>query len=519
MHPSTTRTRTLRRVTATALTLVTVSVAGASTVHADTGVPLGAKCPSLYALGVQGSEEAAPDAAMTSDSGALGQMFGPLAAAVGDLMQRAYVPYGRAPDGTVLPYDVAITAAADRLEQMAAEVVARCPNTKIAAAGYAHGAPAVSRFANRVGAGNTRVGADQVAGIALLANPNRDANTPVLPGRADSTTPSAAPGTMGEKVAEISLLNPPLSGAGIAATTPSSGYGALTGRVADLCVAGDATCDAPAGSPLATTAANIAARSDLRDPIAAVSTIAQALSATVYTTVVNVVNEDLTGTSLDQLSYQPAKPLGQRLAEASNPNTTPPGPNDALAALFKLGTIGLNAVVSVVQKVFTPTTIAELATVGLANPWAAVATLGAKLATAVIELVAPQTTSRWINQAFDAITSTITDHSELYTLAGSAQYSDTAGRHGSYQTVPATPTGRSALNATAEWFTALARDLAATGTPSAAPPKSAAHSTTRAPHHDVPQRPCRTGGPDAERRSLDPFGRSPIPQTYPPPVC
>ncbi|WP_406279419.1 cutinase family protein [Nocardia sp. NBC_00881] len=500
MHSSTIRTRTLRRGAATVLALVTVSVAGVSTVHADTSVPLGTKCPSLYALGVQGSEEAASDAAITSDSGALGQIFGPLAAAAGDLVQRAYVPYGRAPDGTALPYDVAITAAANRLEQMAAEVVARCPNTKIAAAGYAHGAPAVARFANRVGAGNSRVAADQVAGIALLANPNREPNAPVLPGRPDSTTPSAAPGTSGQKVATISLLNPPLSGAGIAASSPSSGYGALTGRVADLCVAGDATCDAPAGGPLASTAANIAARSDLRDPIAAVSTIAHALSATVYTTAVNVVNEDLIGTSLDQLSYQPAKPLGQRLAEASNPNTTPPGPNDALAALFKLGTIGLNAVVSVAQKVFTPTTIAELATVGLANPWAAVATLGAKLATAIIELVPPQTASRWINQAFDAITSTFTDRSALYTLASSAQYSDITGRHGSYQTVPATPTGRSALTATADWFTALARDLAATGTPSA-PPQSAAHSTTTVPTTTprsgpaAPAAPTSSGGP------------------------
>ncbi|MEU7765062.1 cutinase family protein [Nocardia sp. NPDC049190] len=465
----------------TVLALVIVSMSGVSTVHADVDVPLGAKCPSLYVLGVQGSEEATSDAMITSDSGALGQMFGALAAAAGDLVQRAYVPYGRAPDGTKLPYDVAIVAATERLEQMATEVVLRCPNTKIAAAGYAHGASAVSRFADRVGAGNARIGADQVAGIALLANPNRGVDTTVLPGRPNSTTPSAAPGSSGEKVAMISLLNPMLSGAGIAVTSlPSSGFGALTGRVADLCVAGDAICDAPAGSSLATIAANIAGRSDLRDPIAAVSTIAQALSATVYTTAVNVVNGDLTGTSLDQLSYQPSKPLGQRLAEASDPKSALPGPNDALAALFKLGTIGLNAVVSVVQKVFTPTTIAELATVGMANPWAAVATLGTKLATAVVELVPPQTTSRWINQAFDAITSTITNRSELYTLASSAQYSDTSGRHGSYRTVPATPTGRSALSAVADWFTALARDLATNG-PSLAPTSSVTSSSTAVP--------------------------------------
>lgn len=488
----------LRCAAATALISVIVSVAGISTVHADDGVPLGVKCPSLYAMGVQGSEEGAPEAGIVSDSGALGQVFGPLAAAAGDLVQRAYVPYGQTSDGKTLPYEAAVTTAAARLEQMAAEVVARCPNTQIAVAGYAQGAAAVSTFAQRVGTGTARVAADRVAGIALLANPTRVANTPVLPGLPQTSTPTAASGTTGEKVASIMLSNPALTGIGITAPAGSNGYGALVGRVADLCVAGDATCDAPVGSPLVTTVANIAARSDLRDPIAAISTVAQALSGTVYTTAVNVVNEDLTGTSLDQLSYQPGKSLGQRLAEASSPTATPPAPADALSALFKLGTIGLGAVVSVAQKVFTPATVAELASVGMANPWAAIAALGTKLAAAVVELIPPQTASRWINQAFDAITSTVTDHSELYTLASSAQYSDTTGRHGSYHTVPATQTGHPALRATADWFTALARDLAATGIASA-PPQSVVRSTTTPPTPSgtavTPMAPTSSAGP------------------------
>ncbi len=504
MRPShSTSTRARCHAAVAVLVTATVSLTTAiSTAQADTtGVPLGTVCPVLYTFGVQGSEEAAPEAGLNSDSGALGQVFGPLAAAAGDLVQRAYVPYGRAPDGMALPFEAAITAAAERLEQMAVEVVARCPNTKIAAAGFAHGAPAVARFAERVGTGDARVSADHIAAIALLANPNRATNTPVLPGRPDSTTPSPVPGTAGRKVGTVSLLNQPLTGAGIAATsTASSGFGALTGRVADLCVAGDATCDTPPGSSLAAMAANIAARSDLRDPIAAISTIAEALTTTVFTTAVGVINEDVTGTSLDQLSYQPSKPLGQRLAEASHPETVPPGPGEALAALFKIGTIGLNAAVTVARKVFTPATIAELATVGLANPWAAVATLGAKLATAVVELVPPQTASRWVNEAFAAITSTITDHQQLYTLAAAAQYSDTTGRHGSYRAAPVTPTGRSALAATADWFTAVARDLAATGSPSAAPQSTAswpssAPATAPATSTAVSGEPTSSGGP------------------------
>ncbi|WP_324191880.1 cutinase family protein [Nocardia brasiliensis] len=424
----------------------------------ESTVPLGPSCPSLYAFGVQGADESSPNVPSTSDTGALGQLFGPLSAKSEGRVQRSYIAFGYDNDGTALPYDEAVATAAERLESAATDVLKRCPATKLAVAGYAQGAPAVSRFAEQVGRGAHMITPDRVAGIALLANPARSANAPVLPGRPQASTPAAAPGTSGEKVATISLRNPPLSGAGIA-TAPVPDYGSLSGRVADLCVPGDATCDAPAGSPLVATVANIAAQSELRDPIAAISTVAEALSTTAFTTAVDVVNEDLHGTSLDQLSYEPAKPLGQRLAEASAPSTTPPGPNEALSALFKLGTLGLSAVVSVAQKVITPATVAELAVVGMANPWAAVATIGAKIATAVTELIPPQTASRWINQAFEAITSTVIDQRELYTLAGAAQYSSTTGRHGSYQTVPATTSGRAPLAAVADWFAGLAHDL------------------------------------------------------------
>ncbi|MGW4369209.1 cutinase family protein [Nocardia takedensis] len=455
-------------------------------------------CPALYVLGVQGSEEG--DVASGSDTGALGQVFGPLTAATEDTVQRAYIPFGRDDDGRALAYDDAVTVAADHLEQATTAVQTRCPHTAVAIAGYAHGAAAADRFATRVGAGTTAVDPDGVAAIALLANPARRLGAPVLPGRPDAHTPSAAPGTSGAHVASITLLDRVPSGAGITApTTTATGYGPLTGRVADLCVGGDATCDTVPGSPLATTVANIAARSDLRDPIAAISTIATALSTTVFTTAVGVVDDDLSGTSLDQLSYEPAKSFGQRLAEASDPANPPPTAAEALSALFKLGTIGLGTAVSLARTVITPATVAELATVGMANPAAAVGILGAKLATAVVRLVPPQTASRWINDAFDAITSTVTAPDQLYTLAGSAQYSDTTGRHGSYNTVPTTGGAESSLRAVTDWFTAIARDL----TPAANTPSTA--RTTRTPSTTAPSRSRST--PPASTSSVTPSSR------------
>ncbi|WP_216918045.1 cutinase family protein [Nocardia noduli] len=496
MHSTRTHSRRLIRSAVIAAIIGTATVNVTVTASAEPGVQIEGACPALYVLGVQGGEEG--DVATGSDTGALGQVFGPLSAAAGKSVQRAYIPYGQSADGSAMPYDDAVTAAAEHLEQAAARVQTRCPATRLAVAGYAHGAAAADRFAARVGAGASTVSADRVAAVALLANPARALGAPTLPGRPQTNTPSAAPGTAGTHVSTITLLNPRLTGAGITATaTAPSDYGTLTGRVADLCVGGDATCDTAPGSPLASTVANIAARSDLRDPIAAISTIATALSTTVFTTAVGVVNEDLSGTSLDQLSYQPAKPLGQRLAEASAPTATAPSQTDALSALFKLGTIGLNAAISVARTVLTPATVAELATVGMADPLAAVGVLGAKLAAAVVQLVPPQTASRWVNDAFEAITSTVTAPDQLYTLAGSAQYSDTTGRHGSYTDVPATGTGESTLRTVSAWFTALARDLADT-TPTTA---STVASTTRTPSATAPS---PSSSPSASTSSVAP---------------
>ncbi|WP_194853167.1 cutinase family protein [Nocardia sp. SYP-A9097] len=440
-------------------------------------MPIDRSCPVLFVFGVQGTDEGPSDAASTTDTGALGQFFTPLLAQSGNAVQRAYVRYGYAEDSTEVPYQQAVADAADLLGKDASEVIQRCPATRIAAAGYGQGAAAVSAFAHTVGTSTSPVNPDKVAGIALFANPTRADNS-VLPGRAGQTTPAAAPGTSGTAVSQITLTNTGTGGSGIASNTAVD-YGSLAGRVADFCTPGDLSCSSSSDTPLTTTVKNIAAQSDTKDPITAISTIAQALAATVWKTTVGVVTEDLSGTSLDQLSYEPTKTLGQRLAEASDPSTQTPGFSDALSVLFRLGAIGLNTVVSIAQKVFTTSTISELATVGMVDPVAALATLGTKIVGAVADLIPPQTALGWVDQAFTAITSTVTNDSDLYNLATYTRYSDTAGRHDSYTTASADSTGTAPLAAAAAWFAALARDIAATN-PATSLPQSAIPDTTPA---------------------------------------
>ncbi|MEV0336908.1 cutinase family protein [Nocardia sp. NPDC050717] len=477
-------TTTGRRALAIAATWLAVAVIGTTPALAETASapaatssrePAPAACPALYVLGVQSGEEGAANSVDTGDTGVLGQAFGRLSAAVGAVIERSYIVVGAEVNTT--NYPVAVTTAAEQIEQRATEVIARCPTTQIAVAGYAQGAAAATTFAEKAGNGQSRVPADKVAAVALLANPARRAATGALPGTANAAVPSAAPGTSGTEVAKIELANVGLSGAGIAASAAPANYGALVGRVADLCVAGDATCDVGSGSPLLTAVSNITGQAEGKDPVAAISTVAQALASTAFTTAVGVVNDDISGTSLDQLSYTPNETLGQRIAAASSPTATTPTESDALSALFKIGTIGLNAVVSVAQKVFTATTIAELAAVGLSNPAAAVAVLGTKVADAVVDMVPPQSISTWVNDAFEAITSTITEPQDLYTTSATAQYSDASGRRSSYSTVSVTTGGDTPLAATTAWFTAIARDLTA-ATP--APTKQPTHSSTTA---------------------------------------
>ncbi|MFE9328243.1 cutinase family protein [Nocardia sp. NPDC052278] len=489
-----------------------VASGSASAQSPSSDAPLDTTCPALYALGVQGPEESSPDAPSTTDTGALGGLFAPMLSAAQGSAQRAYIPYGTGEDGTEQPYDQAVATASARLEDTAAEIARRCPTTKIAVAGYAQGAAAVAAFAKRVGTSTAKIGADQVAGIALLANPARATDTAVLPGLAGATTPTAVPGTTGSDVSKIAFTDTVAGGSGIARTAETSAsFGSLTGRVADFCVAGDITCAAPSEGPLATTVANIAAQSDLRDPVAAISTIAQALAATVYKTAVGVVNEDVQGNSLDQLSYEPSKSISQRLAEASNPATPLPGPDQALAALMRIGTIAFNAVTTVAQTVFTPTAITELATVGMTDPLAAIATIGTKLAAAVVELVPPQTGIRLINQAFDAITTNVTDNTQLYDIASSTQYSDTSGRHGSYSSTPVAPTGQSPIATAAAWFAAAARDIAAiTASATPAPATPPAVTTTTA-HTTTPAVPTTTALPATSTVTTSPAGTTPAP--------
>ncbi|MGW5224546.1 cutinase family protein [Nocardia niigatensis] len=464
-------------MTAAVCVVATAAVGLARGGPPDTTVPID-KCPALFALGVQGTGESSPDAAVTTDTGMLSEVFRPMMAAASDagLVDRAYVPYEASFGGAVsistTTYTQSVSGGLDRLRSMAKQVTDRCPNTKLAIAGYSQGAHVASQFAQEVGAGKGTVPAERIAAVALFGDPNRNANAPLFPGKPDQKLPTAAPGTDGKSVA--ALGDPPAtktaSGAGIAPDSATlENFGSLVGRVAEFCTEGDLACDTPVGAPLVRTVANIAGQTEISagDPIGSLKSIAEALAFTSIKTATTVVNNDVSGNSLTDLSYQPQKSISQRIADASNPSTQVDIPG-AFQALLKVGTIAINSIVAVAKNILTAANITEIATAGLANPLAGLAVFGAKLVGAVTTLVPPTTISRLTTQAFTAVTQNVTDNKDLLDIITWVRYWDTAQKH-DYTHAQGAGFGESPTDWVGQWFAAVAHDLSGSATPGAIP--------------------------------------------------
>ncbi|BDT85604.1 cutinase family protein [Nocardia cyriacigeorgica] len=367
-------------------------------------------------LGVQGTGESSPGASETADTGMLGHLLGAVVAAAPDLVARTYIPYPAAFGGAVGtgggtdPYTHSVGVGVAALTDTAGRIATACPGTALAAVGYSQGAQVVSQLARTVGAGQGPVAADRVAGVALYSDPERAPGAPVIPGRPGQLAPDPAPGTTGAAVSQVAFTPAPAPGGGIA-TTPGIDYGALTGRVADICVEGDLSCSAPDRAALLQVAAQIAAQADLRDPIAALGSIQSLLSGVLGDAWTTVVNNDFQ-IGPGWADYQPAASLSQRLIDAADPRNPPPGPDEATRAAGRW---------------------AQITTAVAADPLTQLPRLTAQLSAAFGQLV--------------------TDNADLLDPWVWLRYTDIPARHTGYAATGLLATG-------AAWMTALAHDLA-----------------------------------------------------------
>ncbi|MFI6866648.1 cutinase family protein [Nocardia sp. NPDC050406] len=463
-------------VTATVCVIATVAVGGASAAPDEAQPPID-KCPALYALGIQGTGESSPDAAVSTDTGMLSTVFRPMMAGAPQegLVDRAYVPYessfGGAVSSDTTPYMTSVSNGLNTLKSMAKSVLDRCENTRLAVTGYSQGAHVASLFAQEVGAGRGAVPADKVAAVALFGDPTRNPGAALFPGSPGKTTPDPAPGTDGTQLAAVTAVPPQAAtGGGIAPERDqAANFGQLTGRVASFCTSGDLACDVPNNAALLKVVANISGQVKISgaDPIGSLISIGQALAYTSIKTFTDVVNNDISGKTIGDVTYSPEKSISQRLAEASDPQATVDIPG-AFQALLKLGTIAINTVVSVAKSVLTAGNIAEIATAGLANPLAGLAVLGTKVVGAVTQLVTPTTVDNLVTSAFSAVKENLTDNQDLLDVTTWVRYWQTAQKH-DYSNPQGSGFGESPAMFVGQWFAALAVDLSgvaeAGGTP------------------------------------------------------
>lgn len=408
----------MSRVTtkARAATAVTVAVVCATFTGAATAIAESANggCAPLHVLGVQGTGQSSPVGDISADTGVVGALIAPvLSAAPPGSVTRSYIPYaagfgGAVPGGGTAPYVVSVTEARDRLDAEIGRIAAACPETMFAGVGYSQGAQALSWLARDIGAGTGPVPADRVAGIALYANPDRAPGSPVLPGRPGQTAPDPAPGTSGAAVAGARFAPAVPGGGGLAGGEVA--YGALTGRVVDICVEGDLACATPDHAALLRLGALIAAQAHLRDPITAVNSLHGILTAALGRAWTTVLVHDIhiaDGT----VAYRPGKTWAQRLIDAADPRQSSPSPDETATANARWG-----AVVAAVT----------------ANPAATLPALAAQFAAAWGQLIA--------------------DNAALIDPAVLIRYGDTISRHTDYAVSGHLASGIA-------WFTALANDL------------------------------------------------------------
>ncbi|BCN51350.1 hypothetical protein RE9416_46510 [Prescottella equi] len=155
-------------------------------------------------------------------------------------------------------YENAVTTGVANTESVIKAIRASCPDTKFAIVGYSEGADVARRVAMNVGhqdanaeGGYGIVDPANVVGVVILADAGRAEGQGPFPG---AKNPFTNPD--GFDVKYQNGRNP-VPGQGVTPDTGGSDFGALAGRIASFCSAGDLTCAAPQNISLLQLVVNV----------------------------------------------------------------------------------------------------------------------------------------------------------------------------------------------------------------------------------------------------------------------
>ncbi|MHA4855170.1 cutinase family protein [Rhodococcus sp. MSC1_016] len=441
---------------------VAAAAVGPTTAAAD---PAESDCTPLHVVGVQGTNQSAPDASPTTDSGFLGDaVLGPLLKTAEGNISREYVPYAGDFGWRGETYEQSMLGGVDKANQVLSDYASRCPDTQFAIIGYSQGGQIADILARNIGAGDGPVKADQVAAVSLFSSPNRPDGASTFPDAPGRTSPLAPEGVPADALSDLTVeVEPPADGGGIAPNIASAnGYGELAGRVASWCGEGDLACATPEDAPLARTVTNIAGQLHLeaQDPQQTLLDLTGALGGAVLRTGADVINNDINFSGGRFQVKQSGQTVLGRLADNSDPRSaTPEADAEIIRAVIKTGVMGFQAGVAIAKKVLTPENIGQLAAVGLANPPAALGLLALKVGDAALDLFPPATGREVERYIYKEVTRGVQDNKGLLKMAADLKYWDAARNHAVYDVNVVDAVGRTAAGFTVAWLTEIAAAL------------------------------------------------------------
>lgn len=430
---------------------------------------------------------------------------------------RTFVSYPASAGGIFMPgqqsfadsesYASSMLQGVENTRAVLRDIAAKCPETKVFLGGYSQGAQVVSEVAREIGAGDSVIRPESIAGVVLFSDPLRAEDAPIV--ASGASKPGAVPGTDGKAVSQLGSFVSPhageLDGGGIGVSANGiADFGAVSGRTVSWCAPGDLVCDLPISGPLAQLVIAVAQQLDITDPQQSLVAVADALGPAVQMAGVDdvsSVNFGDGGFQLDESTAPSDSVIGEIIASsggventsprahgaASKKESTSPWPSSAsatsrtvnvapqpvalelplaalapmgealLGAVNSLGGLGLGAEIAAPLEAVRAGDLGKLAAAGLPAVMPAIESVVGSLSEVVPELLRNETATGAVGKVLENV--------EIMGLSGAglaqtaAEAAGHGAAHGSYLNAAATADGLSSMQATVQWALAATADV------------------------------------------------------------
>lgn len=219
--------------------------------------------------------------------------------------------------GDATSYDNSVKQGVEKTLKVAEAVADKCPDTSISLIGYSQGAEVMSAVSRKIGAGETNVGADHIGGVALFADPTREAGTPTLASGGDAIgqIPKSKSNAVSGTLSGLSQIKTPKASGLSRDETGQRSFGALNERVISWCLPGDYVCGLPAESKMAKNLVQVLEKIELDDPVKALQLLAESVDGAVKASNYSTSN-------VADLDYGPDGFKAAGLQDQTNPDTS-----------------------------------------------------------------------------------------------------------------------------------------------------------------------------------------------------